>query len=247
VSRIQPRVQTVLVAFALFCLAIICGCSSGAQPDHAAQEETQPQRQPANDSQHTSRSLGDSDRADRPERIIERANNAALNEEWKTFYACFTPETNEAAATRLLSLCVGIEAQRQSAVLSNPAISQEAEALTRPIYEVLARHGITQQQLAELAEHPFGEKRDQAVRELARAIPEKEALIADVFVWSQAFGGFTLPNPSDLGNVTKVDVQGDIAIVTMTALGDSETTVTQAKLRRTTDGLRIDLTDMYRE
>ncbi len=181
-----------------------------------------------------------------PETVVKRAGTALENKDWKTYVSCFTPETHEAAARQSLETSLMVEMGRGLATLGGPIVSKEVDAQTKPLYDLLAKHGITQQRLSELARLLPGAAKEQAIRDTVASIPDKEAFMADVLAYnSGTTQSARSPSVNVSGTIKSADVQGDRATVTTTATVDGRSFDTQVNLRRTAKGWKIDMAQMF--
>ena len=181
-----------------------------------------------------------------PSDVVERAGTALEKRDWPTYVSCFTPETHEAAARQSIQNSLMVEMGRDLATLGGPVVSKEVDAKAKPLYDLLAKHGISKERLSELAKMPNGAPKEQAISETVAAIPDKEAFMADMIAYGDQARSQGAPPPMNVaGEIKSVEVQGDRATVTTTATVNGRSFDTQVNLRRTAKGWKIDMAPMF--
>jgi hypothetical protein len=150
--------------------------------------------------------------ADSPQAVFDQATQAASRQDWRTWCACLSPQTQE------FFVQGWIEQGSRWVHLINlgqavgPAEHQRAQTLLQPLLNILARYGLDEESLYKLPDGSVREERTQALRQLAHRVPNHTTFLAEIMVAAREAGQ---PGPSVAwdpnARLTNVQINGDTA------------------------------------
>lgn len=158
---------------------------------------------------------------DSPQAVFEAAKAATAEKDWKTFAGCLTEESRDVFAGGLVMMTGMIKAF--SVGFAGPEGAEEAKAKIKPLDDVLAKHGLTEEVMkkAEPKQPPGGgdpEAMTKALRAMAAPIDDRTAFIADVFAAFEKIGDSPADEMDMLANATLADVEIDGETATGTVI-----------------------------
>lgn len=181
-----------------------------------------------------------------PETILLQFEAARKSEDWKTYAACLTTETHDAAARAYVEEGLLLHSGRELSKLAGRQAVQQYDAETKELRTVLARHGLTLEKLAPLenisnSTPEYAEK----VRELVASIPDRQALMVDMLPIVNKRPEGTVVEEAE-STIDSIVINGNEATATVTARSPSLQAPFTAtvKLRLTERGWRIDHSEL---
>ncbi len=177
--------------------------------------------------------------SDSPEACFQSIRKAALNKDLPGLCNCLTVESQNVLAGGMVMMTGMLKMMGGMAAMGGPEAAAESQKMIAAVSAVLAKHGITDEALAEFKPDPQTMSNPEAISTLAAPVENKPQFIADMFAAMEPFNqgqGFGEQFTEQIaGTLKDVKIDGERATaVVVTTKGEEP-----LEFRKTADGWKL--------
>jgi len=224
-KRTRRWVPAVLTAAAM--LTAEFGCSSSGEDKKKTPGESE----------------GKAAQHETPEAVFQAAQMAMNEKDFGGFCNCLTPDARDSFAGSMVMMAMMTKAFAGMAATEGEDAKKKADEALAGIDQVLAKHGLSEEQLKAMDESGGEQDPREAMKQLVTPIKDKGAFVGDMMAAFEALGEGGPGGPAEVfnGNLVGLKIDGDSATATIEGKKDGQDMSKPIAFKRVDNGWLIEM------